>query len=473
MRVKLIIIILIFSIILLDLTAEEFTIDMLISNLDNNIHFTKAEALSQMGLYDYKTARASLYPTISSSIPFTLSDTEVNNIPQGTGNQQDRIITIEPGITVNQLLPTAGTLTTVVSNSIAKSESTVSEWANTVGISINLLQPVFYRGAFEAALEIMNKTYENTDLSALTAKNSIVLSAVESYYNLKQAIFNLELVQIRFIRDQENFKRINQEFEMGLWTKSELYQARSILIKSEIDLLEAEQVKDISNQSLRTNYSLPGNFTVSSNVDSLVLDETNFNSILTEVISNNPAANQAKNILNIQKSSLVILRKDSGPVLSLGGSYSYLTNIENSDSNQKVLTLSLGLSGNIFDGGAQNAKMESGKALVVQRGSDLSAVLIDLEIQTKNLLNSILRTKQLKELYSFQEEAAQYEFDKGLKDLELGHITEKDLSELQIDLENIKLSKQQNIINTNILYLQLADLQGVDLLNHPIFRNRK
>ena len=170
---------------------------------------------------------------------------------------------------------------------------------------------------------------------------------------------------------------------------------------------------------------------------------------------------------------MLFIEKDTGPVLSLGGSYSYLTNVDNLEINRNVLTLSLGLSGNIFDGGADDATMESGKALIKQLESDLSVVLVDLEIQTKTLANSISQAKKLMELYNFQEEAAQYEFEKGLKDLELGQITEKELSELQIDLENTKISKQQNIININMFYLRLAVLQGVDLLHHPIVRKQK
>ena len=471
MKIRFIILTLIYLSGLQALLAEEYTLSMLIDSLDDNMHFAKAQALSQMGMYDYKAARASLYPSISGSIPFTISDTETNNIPIGLGNKKDQSIIIEPGITINQLLPTAGTLTAEISDIVTRSDLEAPEWTNTIGISINFLQPVFFKGAFDATLGIINKTYENSNLTALTAKNSMVLNAIENYYNLKQTIFNLELIQIRFIRDQENFKRINQEFEMGLWTKSELYQARSILIKSETDLLEAEQVMDIARQSIITNYSLPGNFTVSPIVDSIDLEEIDFKEILREVISNNPAADQARNILNIQESSLTILRKDTGPELSLGGSYSYLTDIENPENNKSVLTLSLGLRGNIFDGGADNAAMESGKAIVKQLKSDLSIILLDLEIQIKKLVNSISRSFKLMDLYNFQEEAALYEYEKGIKDLELGQITEKDLSELQINLENTKLSKQQNIININMFYLKLANLQGVDLLHDPIVRN--
>jgi len=160
-------------------------------------------------------------------------------------------------------------------------------------------------------------------------------------------------------------------------------------------------------------------------------------------------------------------------VLSIGGSYSYLTDIENSEKYRNTLSFSLGLQGNFLDGGKVNETMESGKALFKQLEADLSIKIINLKRQIKTLTDSIDRSSKLIELYSFQERASRYEFEKGLKDLELGQITEKELSELQINLENIRLSRQQNIINTNMLYLQLVNLQGVDLLNHPMVRNNR
>jgi len=194
---------------------------------------------------------------------------------------------------------------------------------------------------------------------------------------------------------------------------------------------------------------------------------------LNKVIESNPGVKHAKNLLRMQKASLTILRKESGPVLSIGGSYSYMTDIENLEKYRNTLSFSLGLQGNFFDGGKDSGTMASGKALYKQLEADLSIKIINLKRQIKTLTDSIDRSSKLIELYSFQERASRYEFEKGLKDLELGQITEKELSELQINLENIRLSRQQNIINTNMLYLQLVNLQGVDLLNHPMVRNNR
>ncbi|MCK5196904.1 MAG: TolC family protein, partial [Spirochaetales bacterium] len=400
------------------------------------------------------------YPTISGSIPLSLTGFEENNYTTGVDIQKSQSLAAEQGISIVQLLPTAGSLTAEISDSVAMNRlieivptgfPADPEWTNTAAISLTLSQPVFFKGAFGAAFEIIGKTYENNSLDVLESRNFLAISAVQSFYDLKQAVFNQELVQIRFMKDKENYKRINQEFEMGLWTKSELYQAKSILIKSEIDLIEAAQILDTARQSMILHYSLSTDFNVSSTVNPLDSEELQYDSILDEIISNNPAARHAKNLLGIQKASLTVLRKDDGPVLSLGGSYSYITDIENSGINQKTFSLSLGLSGNLFNGGTDSAKMEAEKAVLEQLESNLSALLIDLEIETKSISNSLARSYQLKELYYLQEEAAYYEFEKGVKDLELGQITEKELSELQINLENARLSKQQNIINANML----------------------
>jgi outer membrane protein TolC len=480
MRIKLIIIFLIFSIVLHGLYAEQYTLAMLLNSLESNVHFAKAQAQSEIGLYNYKTARASLYPLISGSIPFSLTGINEENYSYGIDNQESQAMAVTPGLSVSQLLPTAGLLTARIADTISMSRilensplelSEDPAWLNSVDVSVNLAQPVFFMGAFNAAKDIINKTYENSTLNVLGRTNAIVLSAAESYFNLKQAKFNMELVKIRFLNYEENYKRINQEFEMGLWTKSDLFQARSLLIKSETDLLEAEQIATIARQSLVANYSLPDNFNISSSINQIELIPDNFTGLIQKVLENNPEAKQAKNFLNMQNASLTILRKDRGPELSLGGTYSYLTDFENLESRKQALTLSLGLKGNIFDGGALDGEKMAGQAKLNELESDLTIILINLETQTRNILDSITRLLKLMELYNYQEEAAQYEYEKGLKDLELGQITDQDVSELLINLENTRLSKQQNIINTNMTYLQLANLQGVDLLNHPVLRN--
>lgn len=481
MKVRFILPVLLCCIGLQNIGAEEYTLNMLINSLGDNIHIVKTKALARMGLSNYEEARASLYPAISGSIPLTLTDIEENNYTTDIDMQKILSITAIPEISISQLLPTAGTLIAGLSDTVTMTRLNEivppilpagTDWTNKIDISLEFLQPVRYKGAFNAALEIIGKTYENNSLDVLESRNSLAISAIQSFYDLKQAIFNQELVQIRFIKDKENYKRISQEFGMGLWTKSELYQAKSILIKSEIDLVEATQTMDTARQSIILNYALSSEFDVTPRVAFLDFEELHYDKIINEILENSIAINKAKNLLNMQKASLTVLRKDNGPVLSLGGSYSYLTDLKDPTSNREVFSLSLGLNGNLFDGGADNAKMKAEKAVLKQLESNLSALLIDLKIETKSILNSLARSYQLKELYNFQEEAAYYEFEKGVKDLEFGQITEKELSELQIDLENARLSKQQNIINANMFYLRLIDLQGVDLLQHPIVRKQ-
>lgn len=480
MKVKLIIVICFIS--LAGLGAEEYTLDMLIESLENSIHFERTYAIERMGHHNYKNSRALLYPQIDGNIPLSISGLDEKNVTSGINSERTQSITAEPGISISQYLPTAGLLTAQISDAItvipvteinSVSLLTDPKWTNTTSLSINLSQPVFFKGAFDAALEITEKTYENNNLDVLEARNSLAISAVRNFYDLKQALFNLELIQIRFRNDKETYKRINQEFEMGLWTKSKLYQAKSILIKSEIDFVESTQKLETARQTIISNYSLPLEFKVTPNVESLSFGELDYDTVIEKIINSSTGISKAKNLLNMQKASMIVLRKDNGPVLNLGGAYTYLNDFENWESNRKVFSISLGLTGNIFDGGASNAKMDSERAVLQQLETSLTTILIDLEIETKSILNSLSRSSQLTELYNFQEEAAQYEFNKGVKDLELGQITEKDLSELQINLENTRMSKQQNVINTNMFYLQLANLQGLDLMQHSIVRNNK
>jgi len=149
------------------LAAEEYTLNMLIDSLGSSVHFTKTETMSQIALHDFKTSKASLYPSINGGIPFTLSEIDEENYTIGLDNQKNQLLTAAPEISISQLLPTAGLLTAQISDSVSMTQITESSlldplpdptWTNSAAVSVNLSQPVLFKGAFNATLEIINNT---------------------------------------------------------------------------------------------------------------------------------------------------------------------------------------------------------------------------------------------------------------------------------------------------------------------------
>ncbi len=466
-----ILVIIILLLVVSAVNAAPFTLPDLMNALQaDNAAWQNNEASSKAGYSQYLSNRASLFPSITGDLPLSYSGYLNENTPEGYTRQEGNSLSIRPGISLTQLIPTAGLLSATVSDEITRSEITNLNntsfdpvWNNSINVSAALSQPIYFGNAYQAAKTAIEKNLENNRLKTLEMRNQLVIAAIQDYYNIKQALYTRELIQSRLEKDRENYKRVEREWELGLWTKSVLYQAQTLLIKSETDLLEGEQTLEALMGLFRSSFGLEADPEFLPEVILYPREEMEIGEIIAEVRANSPETVQISNGLDLQRSAIVSYEKEHAPVFTLGGGWNMNNGLKDNEATGSSFSISLGISANLYDGGSFRNTRDKMDFELEGIEETLTARTIQLENQTRGLLDSITRALQLAELYDLQEEASRYEYEKGLLDLELGQITKKELSEHRINLENALLAIQQNKININIYYLHLLSSMGRDL----------
>jgi len=442
--------------------------DLILSLEGNNGEYRSNEASARMDLNDYLIARANLLPSVRGSLPLSHTRLKEENIP-ASPDQETRNLSGGAGLSVTQLLPTAGTLSAELTGRISRDTYLPADpiLSANLQLSAGLSQPLYFGNAYRAARSIIQETYDAGCSEVLDSRNRLIRTVLEDYYRIQQARFSRDLIRVRLEGDTESYQRVEAEYEMGLWTKSVLYQALTARLQSETDLLEAEQNRETLERAFLARYGLTLPEGNTGEVRLFPREELEEETLLPRILAHNPQALRLNSQAEISRAGLVTARKDQAPAVSLGSSWTRNTGLGSSDLLYDSLTLSLEFSASLYGGGRDRRTLQNRREEILQAESALTDWNIQLESQVRTLLASLERSEQMARLLELKVEAATYEFQKGEVDLEMGKITKKELSEQRLALEKALLDRQENIISANNTYLQLLSLEGRDLRELP------
>ena len=452
--------------------------DLILSLEGNNGDYRSNEAAGRMDLNDYLIARANLLPSIKGSLPLSYTGLNEENYSSSVDRQKTRNLSGGAGLSLTQLLPTAGVLSAEITGQLSSDTLVdMSPYAlplpadpilsANLQLSAGISQPLYFGNAYRAARSIIQETYDAGCNEVLDSRNRLIRTVLEDYYRIQQARFSRDLIRVRLEGDTESYQRVEAEYEMGLWTKSVLYQTLSARLQSESDLLEAEQNRETLERAFQARYglSLPEGNT--GTVQLFPREELSEETLLPRILARNPQTLRLNSQAEICRAGLVTARKDQAPTVSLGSSWTRNTGLGDSDLLYDSLTLSLEFSASLYGGGRDRRTLQNRQEEILQAESALTDWNIQLESQVRSLLAALERSEQRARLLELKVEAATYEFQKGEVDLEMGKITKKDLSEQRLALEKALLDRQENIISANNTYLQLLSLEGRDLRELP------
>jgi outer membrane protein TolC len=418
----------------------------------------------------YRASRSSLYPSLSLSVPLSYRDYESDG---GLVSTNGDSFSGSAELVLSQLLPTAGIFTLSGGNELAMERTSESVpppastgplWSSTTSIAANLTQPLYFGDAYGAAKRLIEKSRDGELSAALSGGNELIMAAVGDFYELKQSTYSLDLIKTRLEREEENYRRVEAEYGMGLWTKSVLYQAKSLLLKARTDLLEAEQQLETKLDRFMAMYGLTEMPELGSDVKMLASPSGRlFEELLDRVLTGNLELAGMRSRVEIKRSEIIALEKEHAPVLSAGGGWNMTMGLGDNETSASSYSVTLSVSAPLLDGGSYaNSRKRMDYELQGLEAS-LQDARTGLTNRLKSTINLLKRGEELAELYELQKEAAEYEYERGLVDYEMGRITKKELSELELALEQVLLSIQQNRISTNMNLLQLHALQGIDL----------
>ena len=442
----------------------------------NNQAYAANEAFLETGNLQYDISKSVLYPQITADISGSGSNSFLSRTSTASGDFELRnnyTVAATPSLSLTQLLPTAGILSgsvteTFSGSGLEESNSPASpsydiEYNNILSFSLGISQPLYFGKAYDASLTQLNQSREITKTTYLDNRNSLIASAFSDYYQLFQTSVQKSLVKFRLETNLEYEKRMLREHQLGMWTKAQLNSAKAARLQSEADLLKAEYSLKSAEDMIFVLYGIkPDINPETADIEELPLIY-NLNSLETELIAANPETIINEKQLLISKADIIIAEKDSAITFTAGSTYAITNGITNEEDYSDNLSFSLGFSIPAVDGGsaAKTIELKKNEAERIRNSTEdqQKRTLSQLKI----LFNNIAVSRKLSEIYKLQEETAVFDFEKNLKELELGQITQKDLLDQQITLENTRLSILTNKIEYNLTILQIYRLIGLDL----------
>lgn len=449
--------------------------NLLSSQKINSLAWASNEDFLSAGNIQYELSKSGLYPQIDVAVDGAGSNSFLNKIPAEPEDielKNDYSVSISPSVSVSQLLPTSGIMTGSVTDTISGSGLEESnsplqppadiEFINSLSFSLGITQPLYFGNAYTAAKTQIFETKEIGRISYLDNKNNLIISAVSDYYSLLQAAYQKELIKARLETNSEYEKRILREHSLGMWTQGQLNSAKAARLQSEADLLKAVQAYSSAGEKIQILYGTEISIdTSNADIEILPFDESGFDPFIS-LSEGNPEALIGKKQIMIAESDIIIEKKNSAANLTLGSIYSRNNDITEEGASDN-LSFSLGLSMPLIDGGSSRKSIELKQNQSEKLKKDFEEQQKITFSQLQLLLDNIEVSKKLSVIYELQTETALFDYERGNRELELGRITQKELLELQIALENNRLSILINKIDYNLTVLQIYRLLGFDL----------
>ncbi len=459
--------------------------NLLQAQQQNSRAYASNEAFLETGALQYDISKSGLYPQINldlsgtgsnafyqrykyepDALPDTTFDIELNN---------SYLFSAGPEINITQLLPSAGVLSGSITDSVSAAgleesshpdfyKTSDTKYSNDLTFSLGVSQPVYFGNAYKAGLVQINESREINRITYLDNRNSLIISAVADYYELIQKAYQLDLVQTRLEVNSENEKKMLREHELGMWTRAQLNSAAAVRLQSEADLLKSKMALTSIMDRIAALYGIELDMeSTTRQIEQISFSLSDVNPDDADILSSSPAILIYQKRIMIADSAVTIQKKDSAITLSAGGSYTISNGITDESSASDNLVFSLGLSVPVADGKASGKSIElkQKESEKLQNDYDDQQKRTRAELQT--LLNNISVSKRLSEIYRLQEEAAAFDLEKGVRELELGGISQKELLDLQINLENTRLTMLVNKIEYNLTVLNIYKLLGIDL----------
>jgi outer membrane protein TolC len=441
-----------------------------------------AELAFEQARRAYERERAIIYPTIDLSAPLsygtTLSESYTTQLGPTTVDVEHSggySIGLSPTLSVRQALPTGGTLSaslgdtlsfsdpgTYDPDSIADSLPLDDRPNHTLTFGLGLDQPLYFGGsAFSAALETAENGWTRSVFTHERTRNQLQYDAAQRFFRLQYLGYALELVAARYDAAVDRVGSVEREAELGLQTESTLLQARLAVRRAEIDLLDAERAHTEALSELQTLYQIPADTTVGSRVETMLLPDIEGTDLVADGLANNLDFQILRLAEQDSDNAVIIFDSGRAPRLSVGVDLTY-TDLSEEDAPNRSTGFrgNIAVSANLFDGGADRNRREELLLQSSQARLEIDRAADSLQRQITQLLADLQRSSVYLDYLLAARDAALYELERGTRDHELGVITDRGLQELELELESARLEIARATVDENVLKLGLLLMLG-------------
>jgi outer membrane protein TolC len=325
---------------------------------------------------------------------------------------------------------------------------------NSYSFQLGLQYPLYMGGQIRIGYEQAQKDVEMAELNLKQKQHQLREEVLTQYYNILQAKKMVELSKQNINKIERYVEIAQANKEVGIFTNTEVLQARINLIRGQQGLLKAENGLKLAKLALKNTLSLEDNVILELN------DELNWQEVqLTEEeVKEYAFANRIEfKLLDLTEDKLELgldaVKGSRYPTISLASSYSTQSDkLEIGDGDWNVTLM---LNYELFDGGIKKSKIKQTEKELEKFHIDKKQARDGIELEIKQSLLKLSEAKKSIELMKLSLE----ESKKNLNDTELkyqeGIITSFDVLNAQTTLQEVQTDYYQAIYDYNLAVVNL------------------
>ncbi|MCK8827049.1 TolC family protein [Natroniella acetigena] len=309
-------------------------------------------------------------------------------------------------------------------------------------------------------------SYQQAEKGVLTAqkeleeqKKELAYQVSEQYYNLLKAEEMVQVNQKSLERIEDYVQTAEANYEVGIFTRTNLLQAQTQRLQAEQGLLRAKNGAELAELALKNTLKLPRETDLEL-VKELDWSEKSyqFNEVKEVALNNRLDLELLELNREIVELNLERKKGESHPNLFLNGNYEAQDDSFTVDGDWRV---SLALRYNLYDGGqrrAELAQIEEELDILDLRYEDL-VDLVELEIE-----EALLELSEAKEGISLMElslEQAEENLKESKASYKEGLVTTNDLLEAEATYQEIESDYLGAIYDYNLALANLYKVKGI------------
>lgn len=333
-----------------------------------------------------------------------------------------------------------------------------------VSASIELNWTLFDGFAMFANLDRLKALNELSEIQLQIMIENKVKELVQNYLNALTLQENLKTIQTSLELSKDRIKRIEDQIEFGVLTKSQLLQAE---VDYNTDSSSYLTTKLNYDNAIRTlNYSMGLKFDKKYKLDNKIefVNIEEYEKIKEKVFSKNSNINLAILDKDINALDYDVILSNYYPRVNLNGDYVY--NRTNDDANFTTLiqntgpSISLNASWNLYNGSRNSISLQNNLILSEQKDIEIQNIKASIEL---NLISVYESYKQQKEILKLEEnnlKISEDNFKRAIEEFQYSRITSLELRQAQLNLsrtENNIIKAKNDLKN---LEAQLFILMG-------------
>ncbi len=406
--------------------------------LRNNLSLKAKIAELNMSKMDVLKAKSAFYPSISGQATYTrLSEVQKSKMLTGfhlspTGNPQMPYM----------IIPEFSDIQTT--------------FYNNYGLGISVSQPIFTWGILRKSYELSIEQYKNKQLEIQSEKLKLEEQIKESYYNLLLVEKSLDVLNQVKRELEDNYNSTKERYESGYASDFELLRAKVQLKNIDPQIAQLKGQIKVAEDAFKNLIGLPESTAV-------VLTDTvgfhplnvSLDSLIEEAYREHKDLILFKKNIELLKQTVSIQKRKNFPTVFYNWSYKYQRPFGMTDEWHGMWTFTLGISWNLFDGGANKANVARLRYQIKSLEFSYKSLKDGIALMIRNYYTNAKSLEQSLEAQKANLTLAKRAYEMARTQYKEGYVTSLDVINAQVQYSQARLNYLKTLIQYQISLIQL------------------